>query len=162
MRAHELANSDYALANVSRTFHGRDLFSPAAAHLALGVDLAELGPPVDAEALVRLEVPKPELGASRIRAIVLYVDRYGNVQLNLTREHLERMGIVPGTKIELELGPERYYAIAARTFSDARRGDIVLYEDAYKNVSIAINRGNAKEMFGLEPGRELRLRVDRP
>lgn len=162
VRAHELANSDYALANVSRTFHGRDLFSPAAAHLALGVDLAELGPPVDAEALVRLEVPKPELGASRIRAIVLYVDRYGNVQLNLTREHLERMGIVPGTKIELELGPERYYAIAARTFSDARRGDIVLYEDAYKNVSIAINRGNAKEMFGLEPGRELRLRVDRP
>lgn len=162
VRAHELANPDFALPSVSRTFHGRDLFSPAAAHLALGVDLAELGPPVDAEALVRLDVPKPELGSSRIRATVLYVDRFGNVQLNLTREHLERMGIVPGTKLELELGHERYYAIAARTFGDARRGDIIVYEDAYRNVSVAINRGNAAEMFGLAPGRELRLRVDRP
>jgi S-adenosylmethionine hydrolase len=159
-RAHELANPDYALPSVSRTFHGRDLFSPAAAHLALGVDLAELGPPVDAEALVRIDVPRPELGTTRIRATVLYVDRYGNIQLNLTREHLEHASIVPGARVELELGTERYYAIAARTFSDARPGDIILYEDAYRNVSVAINQGNAKEMFGLAPGRELRLRHD--
>jgi S-adenosyl-L-methionine hydrolase (adenosine-forming) len=161
-RAHELANSDYALPSVSRTFHGRDLFSPAAAHLALGVDLADLGPPLDAEALVRLDVPKPELGATRIRATVLYVDRFGNVQLNLTREHLEQVGVVPGTKVEIELAQDRYYATAARTFGDARPGDIILYEDAYRNVSIAINQGSAREMFGLQPGRELRLRVDRP
>jgi S-adenosylmethionine hydrolase len=160
VRAHELANPDYALPSVSRTFHGRDLFSPAAAHLALGVDLADLGPPVDAEALVRIDVPRPELGTTRIRATVLYVDRFGNIQLNLRREHLEHAGIVPGTRVELELGTERYYAIAARTFSDARTGDIILYEDAYRNVSVAINQGNAKEMFGLAPGRELRLRHD--
>jgi hypothetical protein len=162
VRAHELANPEYALPSVSRTFHGRDLFSPATAHLALGVDLAELGPPVDPEALVRLDVPQPELGTNRIRATVLYVDRFGNVQLNLTREHLERGGVVPGTKVELELGPDRYYATAARTFSDARPGDIILYEDAYRNVSVAINQGSAKEMLGLKPGRELRLRIDRP
>jgi S-adenosyl-L-methionine hydrolase (adenosine-forming) len=161
-RAHELANPDYALPSVSRTFHGRDLFSPAAAHLALGVDLAELGPPVDAEALVRIEVPEAEVGTKSIRATVLYVDRFGNVQLNLTREHLDRVGVVPGMKIELELGQERYYATAARTFSDARPGDIILYEDAYRNVSIAINQGDATGMFGVAPGREVRLRVDRP
>jgi S-adenosylmethionine hydrolase len=160
--AHELANSDYALPSVSRTFHGRDLFSPAAAHAALGVELADLGPPVDPELLVRLDVPRPELGARRIRATVLYVDRFGNVQLNLTREHLEQSGVVPGTKVELELGTERYYAIAARTFSDARPGDIILYEDAYRNVSIAINRGSAGDMFGVEAGRELRIHVDTP
>jgi S-adenosylmethionine hydrolase len=161
-QAHELANPEYALASVSRTFHGRDLFSPAAAHLAMGVELAELGPPIATDALVRIDVPQPDLGASRIRATVLYVDRFGNVQLNLTREHLERVGVVPGTKIELELGTERYYAVAARTFSDARPGDIILYEDAYRNVSIGINRGSAKDMFGIAPGRELRLNVDRP
>jgi S-adenosylmethionine hydrolase len=160
--AHELANPDYALASVSRTFHGRDLFSPAAAHAALGVELAELGPPLDADALVRLDVPQPELGASRIRATVLYVDRFGNVQLNLTREHLDRAGVVPGTKVELEFGVERFYAVAARTFGDARPGDIILYEDAYRNVSIAINRGSAAEMFGVQPGYQLRIHVDTP
>src|SRR5436309_8972651 len=70
--AFELANPRYALESVSRTFHGRDLFAPAAAHLALGVDPAELGPPLDPAALARLDLPQPELGTNRIRATVLY------------------------------------------------------------------------------------------
>src|SRR5207253_3848790 len=86
---HELANPAYALEPVSRTFHGRDLFSPASAHLALGLPLAELGPPLDPDALVRLDVPEPEVSRSRIRATVLGVDRFGNVSLNLSREHLD-------------------------------------------------------------------------
>ena len=94
--AHELANPEYALDSVSRTFHGRDLFSPAAAHLALGVALGELGPPLDPDALVRLDLPQPEVGQSRIRAVVLGVDRFGNIALNLTREHLDSVAIVPG------------------------------------------------------------------
>src|SRR5207302_5834762 len=86
--AYELANPAYALESVSRTFHGRDLFSPAAAHLALGVDPAELGPPIDPGALAHIDLPQPDVGANRIRATILYVDRFGNVQLNLTRAHL--------------------------------------------------------------------------
>src|SRR5215211_2741794 len=118
--ARELANPSYALEPVSRTFHGRDLFAPAAAHLALGVDIAELGPPIDPEALVRLELPEPRLDGEHLEAVVLYVDRYGNMQLNLTREQLEQAGIEPGVRIELEFQGERYYAVAARTFADAR------------------------------------------
>jgi S-adenosylmethionine hydrolase len=64
--------------------------------------------------------------------------------------------------VELELGVERFYAIAARTFGDARPGDIILYEDAYRNVSIAINRGSAANMFGVQPGYQLRIHVDTP
>ena len=60
--AHELANPAYALETISRTFHGRDLFAPAAAHLARGVAIGELGPPIDPEALVRLELPEPSFG----------------------------------------------------------------------------------------------------
>src|SRR5213596_3650577 len=86
--AHELANPDYALDIVSRTFHGRDLFSPAAAHLARGVALEQLGLPIDDQALVRIEVPTPEVGHNRIRATVLYVDHFGNIELNLKREYL--------------------------------------------------------------------------
>jgi len=158
--AHELANPDYALESVSRTFHGRDLFAPAAAHLALGVPLGELGPPVDPDALARLDIPQPDVGTTRIHSTVLSIDRFGNIGLNLDRTHLEEAGVVPGTRVELQTGPERYYAVAARTFADARPGDIILYEDAYRNISIAINGGNAAEMFGIREGQDIRIHLD--
>ena len=63
---------------------------------------------------------------------------------------------------ELELGPERYYVVAARTFADARPGDIILYEDAYKNVAIAISGGSAAEMFGVGAGEEVRIHLRTP
>jgi S-adenosylmethionine hydrolase len=160
--AHELTNPKYALESVSRTFHGRDLFSPAAAHLALGVSLAELGPPIAPDALARIDVPRPEIGTSRIRACVLAVDRFGNMQLNLDRTQLEQANVLPGTRLELELGSERYFAVAARTFADARSGDIILYEDAYRNVAIAISGGNAAELFDAYEGQELRIHLGVP
>ena len=160
--AHELANPEYALDTVSRTFHGRDLFSPAAAHLARGVGLEELGPPIDQQALVRLEVPTPEVGQNRIRATILYVDHFGNIQLNLNREHLEEAAVRPGVRVELELALDRYYAVAARTFADARPGDIILYEDAYRNVAIAISGGSAADMFGVGAGQEVKIHLRAP
>jgi S-adenosyl-L-methionine hydrolase (adenosine-forming) len=160
--AHELANPAYALDSVSRTFHGRDLFAPAAAHLALGVELAELGPPIDQQALVRLDVPKPEVGQNRIRATVLYVDHFGNIQLNLKRRHLEEAGVQPGVSVELELSLERYFATAARTFADARRGDIILYEDSYGNIAIAISGGSAADLFGANAADEVRIHLRTP
>ena len=179
--AHELANPEYALDTVSRTFHGRDLFSPAAAHLALGVGLSELGPPIDPQALVRIDLPEPEVGQNRIRAVVLYVDHFGNVQLaalkaetaakfvgpdemkDLKREHLERAAVLPGVTVELEIALDRYYAVAARTFADAGAGDIILYEDAYGNVAIAISGGSAAEMFGsVGAGQDVRIHLRTP
>ena len=88
--AHELANPEYALDSISRTFHGRDLFAPAAAHLARGVALAELGPPLDPDALVDLDVPLPRVDGTAITALLLYVDSFGNIALNLTREDVEQ------------------------------------------------------------------------
>ncbi len=158
--AHELTNPEYALESVSRTFHGRDLFSPAAAHLALGVPLAELGPPLAVDALARLDIPWPEVGPSRIRCTVLSIDSFGNVGLNLDRSDLEEVGVVPGTRVELQVAAERYYAVAARTFADARPGDIILYEDAYRNVSIAITNGSAAAMLAIKEGQDLRINLN--
>jgi S-adenosylmethionine hydrolase len=158
---HELANPEYALDTISRTFHGRDLFSPAAAHLARGVPVDELGPPLAPDALVRLDIPQPEIGGNRIAGTVLYVDSFGNVALNVTREHVAEVGIVPGTQVELELGGERFYAVAARTFADARAGDIMLYEDSYRNMSVAISNGNAAEMLHARAGQSIRINVGR-
>jgi S-adenosyl-L-methionine hydrolase (adenosine-forming) len=160
--AHELANPDFALDSVSRTFHGRDLFSPAAAHLSLGVPLAELGPPIDPGALVRLDLPVPEVGQNRIRAAVLYVDHFGNIQLNLKRRDLEEAGVLPGVTVELELALDRYYAIAARTFADARPGDIILYEDSYGNIAIAISGGSAAALFGASANQDVRIHLRTP
>jgi len=155
----ELTNPAYMLEPVSPTFHGRDVFAPAAAHLSTGVAPEELGPPVEPPSLVRLELPKPEVGEARIRATVLYIDRFGNVQLNLSRGDVERAGIVPGARLELDLGVDRYYATAARAFADARAGDIILYEDAYENIAVAITDGNAAEMFSIRPGQALTILV---
>ena len=68
---------------------------------------------------------------------------------------------MPGTQVELDLGGERVYAVAARTFADARPGDIMLYEDSYRNMSVAISNGNAAEMLHARAGQPIRINVGR-
>jgi S-adenosyl-L-methionine hydrolase (adenosine-forming) len=152
LAAHELVNPEYALQPVSRTFHGRDLFAPAAAHIATGVSLDQLGPPLDPEVLVRLGLPEPEVDAARIGARALYVDRFGNVQLNVAGSHLAGAGAEPGRRVRLELPHGTRMAVVARTFADVPTGDVVLYEDSYGNVAIAVSRGSAAAALGLGAG----------
>lgn len=159
VEAREIANPAYALESISRTFHGRDIFSPAAAHLALGIELSELGPPIDPDALVRLDLPEATSHDGQIDTVALHVDSFGNVALSLSLPLLEEAGVLPGSKLELEIAGQRYYAVAARTFADARAGDVILYEDSYQNMSIAISRGNAAAMLHAAPGREVTIRV---
>jgi S-adenosylmethionine hydrolase len=142
--AHELADPRFRLEGVSRTFHARDIFSPAAAHLAAGVALEELGPAVDPETLVRVDVPEAEPG----RATVLMIDRFGNIATNLRREHLP----APGTRVEVGFMLDRYYALAAETFADAPPGELILYEDSYGMGTLAISNGNAARLTGAAPG----------
>ena len=74
---------------------------------------------------------------------------------------MAELGILPGTQVELELAGERFYAVAARTFADARAGDIMLYEDSYRNMSVAIPNGNAAEMLHTRAGQSIRINVGR-
>jgi S-adenosylmethionine hydrolase len=152
-----LEKDAYRLQPVSRTFHGRDVFAPATAHLAAGLDPAELGPAVDPVALVRLEIPAAEVGSSTLRATILYVDRFGNMQLNLTAADALRAEIEPGMRIELTLPLERYYAVAARTFADAPPGELILYEDSYGSLAVAINGGDAATTLQARAGDEVRV-----
>lgn len=156
--AWELVDPRYRLHPVSHTFHGRDVFAPAAAHLARGVPPEELGPPLDPSRLVHLDLPLPQVGGDGIRAHVLIIDRFGNVQLNLTSAHLEQAAIASGARVEVEVGLDRYYAVAARTFAEVRPGDIVLFEDSYRNIALAINKGNAAAVLSARPGDEVRIR----
>jgi S-adenosylmethionine hydrolase len=155
--AHELADERYRLPQVSRTFHARDVFAPAAAHLAAGVPIGELGPAVDPSELVRVDVPAPSVGKSQISATVVGVDRFGNVATNMRDEHVEGLGVARGDRVEVRLTFERYYAILADTFADAAAGELILYEDSYGLVTLAITNGNAARLTGVGDGDELRI-----
>jgi S-adenosyl-L-methionine hydrolase (adenosine-forming) len=155
--AHELTSPAYRLREVSRTFHARDIFAPAAAHLANGVPVSELGPAVSSADLVRLRVPEPRVGSSQLVSDVLAVDRFGNVSLNLRRADIETIGLTDGDRVEVRLTLDRYYAVVAGTFADTPPGQLILYEDSYGLATLAISRGNAARLLGVAAGDELRL-----
>ncbi len=155
--AHVLTEARYRLPDVSRTFHARDVFAPAAAHIATGVAIRDLGPAIDPSELVRFDVPEPEIGRSQLGATVLSVDRFGNVATNVRRQHVDDLGVSDGDRVEIRLTLDRYYAIVAGTFADAPPGELILYEDSYGLVTLAISRGNAARLAGVSAGDALRI-----
>jgi S-adenosylmethionine hydrolase len=161
--ARALTNPRYHLEQVSRTFHARDVFAPVAAHLAAGAHFADLGDEIDADALVRVNLPEPEVGENKLLATILTVDRFGNLALNVTAEHLDRLGLAPGEWVELQFALDQYYAQVAETYTDTKRGELILYEDSYGAIAIAIRNGNAASLTAAKPGDQLRIRlVDAP
>jgi S-adenosylmethionine hydrolase len=157
--AHELVDPRYRLADVSHTFHARDIFAPAAAHLATGVEISELGPAVDPTDLVRINVPEPVVGRRQLSTTVLAVDRFGNIATNATREQVGALGVSAGDRVEIRLTLDRYYAVLADTFADAGRGELLLYEDSYGLMTLAISRGDAAGLTGVTAGGEIRIAV---
>jgi hypothetical protein len=155
--AHEITEQRYRLQNVSNTFHARDIFAPAAAHLAAGVAIDALGPAIDPATLVRIHVPEPGVGRTQISTTVLVVDRFGNVSTNARHEHLESLGIDEGDRVEIRLSLDRYFAVVAQTFADAPPGELILFEDSYGYVSLAISRGDAARLTGVAAGDEVRI-----
>ncbi len=150
-----LTNPAYHLDRVSSTFHARDVFAPVAAHIADGASFDDLGDEVDPATLVRIALPQPAVGTARIVATVLAVDRFGNLQLNFGQEHVESAGLVLGDRVELVFAASSYYAVVVGTFVDARRGDLLLYEDSYGAYSIAISSGNASKLTTAAVGDEV-------
>jgi S-adenosylmethionine hydrolase len=106
---------------------------------------------------VRLAIPQPDIGRTTLGATVLTVDRFGNIQLNLRGEHLDAVNLGPGDRVELRVALDRYYARVAETFADAAVGELIVYEDSYGAVSIAISGGNAAALTGSRAGDELRI-----
>jgi S-adenosylmethionine hydrolase len=155
--AHELADPRFRLPDVSLTFHARDVFAPAAAHLANGVPLEDLGPELEAASLVRVGLPEPALGRAQIGATVLSVDRFGNIATNVRRADMDVLGLSNGDRVEVRLTLDRYFAVVAGTFADAPPGELILYEDSYGLVTLAISHGDAARLTGVASGDELRI-----
>lgn len=165
-----LQNQDYALPGTSATFHGRDIFSPAAAHLARGVPIVEFGPPVPE--LVELPGPRLEIAPARIEGEVLHVDHFGNIITSIG--HLEWTG--PTTlQLAAQFGPDRDKSLSLdatrcqvmvggralngikRTYGAVPPGDLLALIGSAGQLEIGANQGNAAALLGVEPGEAVSL-----
>jgi S-adenosylmethionine hydrolase len=144
--AADVGASPFALTPVAASFHGRDLFAPVAAHLALGAPLAGAGTPLDPTTLKRLAGPRAEVDGASLLAHVLHADRFGNVMLDAARADLDACGLHPGAAVIVN-GVRAAYA---STFADVAPGGLLLYADSYGAPSLAVNRGSALDALGLE------------
>jgi len=163
VRAHLIDNAQYLLPVVSSTFHGRDLFAPAAAHLALGVPLASIGPALEIDELTGIDWPPVVVRADELETTVIYRDTFGNLKLaGLTADLLDAFdGIVHGDRVLVTLvhgGRRRKLDMTwAPTFGEVAVGDHVLYEDSYGRLYIAQNQGNAADALRLAEGDTVRI-----
>jgi S-adenosylmethionine hydrolase len=144
----EIQSPEVLLAPVSRTFHGRDVFAPAAAHLAVGTPLGHLGSVVDGASLERLDVPGPMVAVGAVGARVTATDEFGNVQLNATELDLAAAGVAEGRV--LVVNGRRLPR--AGTFAELPEREPGLIIDSDGHLAIVVNRGNAALMLGLAAG----------
>jgi S-adenosyl-L-methionine hydrolase (adenosine-forming) len=151
-RAFSLTNSELWLANVTATFHGRDIFMPVAAHLADGTELTATGAEIDVADLVTLPPLERLIRDSVAEGEVLTVDRFGNVQLTITASDAAQIGLKPGTTAHIRSGRHRMIIPYRDMFGAVAPDELVAYPDSAGLVAIAVNGGNAAQRLGLAPG----------
>ena len=147
----EITSDAVVLLPVSRTFHGRDVFAPAAAHLAAGIPLGDLGPEMAVEDLHVLELPGPMVAAGAIGARVTGIDGFGNVQLNVGLRDLEAADL--GDRLTVR----RRQAPRVGIFADVPPGSLAAIIDSQGQLALVVNRGSAAEMLGLAVGKTIVL-----
>jgi S-adenosylmethionine hydrolase len=144
--AFQITSPGIVLSPVSHTFHGRDVFAPAAAHLATGTPIDTSGPPIETSDLHVLEVLGPMVAPGAIGARVVGVDGFGNVQLNVRRDHLVDAGIEDVVRVA---GTE---APIVATFTDLPPQSLGAIVDSQGFVALVVNQGSAAEMLHLGEG----------
>ena len=156
VRAVQLTNPRYHVHPVSSAFHGRDVFSPVAAHLAAGADLADMGEGVMPASMVALDFPGFWREADGgVAAEIINIDRFGNARLSVMQEDLD---LPYDTPLEIGIRDEVIEARYVETFGTAEDGDLVTVLDSHWRLSLAVNKGNAARALLLSVGEEVRLK----
>ncbi len=150
----DIGHSPFALEPISATFHGRDIFAPVAARLAAGSSLSDAGQPIDPDGLVRLELPRPRVEDGVVVAHAVYLDRFGNVQLDASPEVLD---LRAGQAVAVSVRGETWPGFFGLTFADVPAGELVVYADSDGALAVAVNQGSAVDRLGLSVGDELRI-----
>jgi S-adenosylmethionine hydrolase len=164
--ARGLENRDLMLATTSATFHGRDIFSPVAAHLASGTPFESVGSVLPKEELVGLAFPEPIVGDGELRTSILYLDSFGNARLAGDPDDLaSALGpLEPGRRLAIELDGEGGRARTAsatweQTFGRVPVGAALVYEDSFGRLSLAENQGDVATRLGLSVDQPATIRA---
>lgn len=151
-----ITNEKFFLKPVSNTFHGRDIFAPVAAYISLGVDYRVLGEKLSLDEIVEYELKLQSFKPS-ICGEVIYIDKFGNVVLNISypdfnlSEHF--------SYAEIRVNNKRFNVKVGRSFSDVEEGDLVLYVNSFGLLEIGVNTGNAAKVLGVRLGDDVCLKL---
>ncbi len=150
--AYEIQNPQWMIGSaLSSTFHGRDIFSPAGAHVVRGDDPATAGPAIDLKTLVRLDVPKAKVSADSISATVIGTDGpFGNLVTNITREDFAQLGYKLGQTVHFKLAGKPQQLKFVKTFSDVPVGEPLFYIDSRGRLGLAVNQGSFVKKFAVK------------
>lgn len=165
-RAHLLENPNYSLSPVSSSFHGRDVFAPAAAHLADRLAIEELGRAVDPRRLMEMEWPVPEIQPGLLRSSAIYLDTFGNVKLSALADDLQAAlpGLRAGEPLLIRVGDgegaRQLTAVWATTFGSVPTGAPLLTADSYGRTSLAVHQGSAAAAYEVQL--DASVQVSRP
>jgi S-adenosylmethionine hydrolase len=151
--AREITNPDWMIGSaMSSTFHGRDIFSPAAAHLAQGDDWTKVGPELDVAKLVRLDIAPVRLDERGLSAQVIATDGpFGNLVTNISSEDFLKLGYIRGQTVPVSFGGKELKLPFVRTFSDVPLHAPLMYIDSRGHVGFAINQGSFMAVYGIKP-----------
>jgi S-adenosylmethionine hydrolase len=141
--AYEVGNRELWAPNPARSFRGRDIFAPVAAHLARGVPLDRVGPAVPVDSLVQAETHVPSVHGDHVHGAIRMIDHFGNLALNVRRSDLEAAGIQLGDVLELRCGGRALEVPFALTFGEVAPGRTVVCEDSFRAITVAVNGGRA-------------------
>jgi hypothetical protein len=151
-RSVKVENRRYFLETVSRTFHGRDIFAPVAAHLFSGGDINELGPSIPLNALGHLSLPKPEISRTgELIGIVIDIDRFGNLITNIDEGLIQEFCEKNGPELTVRIGQIRISGLRA-SYAGVSPGAALAIIGSRGTLEISINRGSAMESFSAVPG----------
>jgi S-adenosylmethionine hydrolase len=157
VEAADVSRSPFRLEPVSATFHGRDVFAPVAARLVAGAELVEAGEPLDPAELTVLPLPEASVGDGVATAHAILIDRYGNVALNMGHADLIELGLPIGSRARVSAAGREAEAVVVQTFADVPEGQLLLYEDAWGSIALAVNRGDAAAALGVGVDDEVRV-----
>jgi S-adenosylmethionine hydrolase len=151
---HEITNPAWMIGSgISSTFHGRDIFSPAGAHLARGDDWTQAGPSLDPAKLVRLEIKRATIDATGLHGNVIGTDGpYGNLVLNVPAETFAQLGYKLGDLVPVTLAGKHYTFPFVKTFSEVPVGKELFYIDSRGRLSLGINQRNFSETYKVGEG----------
>jgi len=157
--AHEITNPAFMIGSgISSTFHGRDIFSPAGAHVARGDDWTQAGPALDVSKLVRLDLKSATVDASGLHGQVIGTDGpFGNLVLNVPADTFAQLGYKLGDQVPVTLAGKHYVFPFVKTFSDVPVGKELFYIDSRGRLSIGIDQRNFAETYKVGEGAELTI-----